>query len=51
MTLQDRLDCQYSITDDTPDLKCEFGMKCDGTVYDCCLWDKDEKFIMENMKE
>lgn len=39
--LELRLNCPRSYaTDDNPDLLCEMDGKCDGTLYECCLWDK-----------
>lgn len=38
LTMQERLDCPRSFADESPDLQCEMGGTCDGTLYDCCLW-------------
>lgn len=41
LSFQDRLDCKRSYADESSeDLLCEMGCRCDGTLYDCCLWDK-----------
>ena len=39
---QMRLDCPNSFgTDDSFHLRCEVGGGvCDGTLYECCMWDK-----------
>lgn len=43
LSLKERLDCVYSFaTEDSAELLCEFDGKCDGTLYDCCLWDNEE---------
>lgn len=48
MTLQQRIDCKHSFTDDTPYLKCEIDNRvCDGTLYDSCLMDKSFSEEME----
>lgn len=48
MTLQQRIDCKHSFTDDTPYLKCEIDNRvCDGILYDSCLMDKSFSEEME----
>lgn len=48
MTLQQRIDCKHSFTDDTPYLKCEIDNRvCDGALYDSCLMDKSFSEEME----
>lgn len=40
LSMQERLDCPRSYADeDNTNLLCECGGTCDGTLYDCCLWD------------
>ena len=57
LSMKTRLDCPRSYaTEDSPDLLCEYGdVKCNGTLYDCCLWDRtyDEqmKLVWENRNE
>lgn len=52
MTFQQRLECPHSYADDTPNLKCEIGdTVCDGTLYECCLWDKSFSEQMGMIKE
>jgi len=47
LSLQDRLDCSHSYaSEETPELQCDYSFceKCDGTVWEHCLWDmKEEK--------
>lgn len=40
LSLETRFNCPRSYaTEETPDLMCEVGnMKCDGILYECCLW-------------
>lgn len=42
LSLQTRLNCARSYaTEETPDLLCDIGdCKCDGTLYQECLWDR-----------
>lgn len=51
LTLQERLDCQYSYCeDDNPNLLCSIGNLgecCDGTLYDCCTWNMSFSKQME----
>lgn len=56
ITLQRRLDCPHSFAmDDSPDLMCDYGGKCTGDLYDCCLWnlsfEKQMEIIYENRKD
>lgn len=49
VSLDLRLACPRSYaTEDNPDLLCEIVGKCDGTLYECCLWDKsiEEQMIL-----
>lgn len=49
LSMKKRIECPRSYaTEDSPDLQCEMGCKCDGTLYECCLWDKcyDEQMEM-----
>lgn len=42
LSLKTRLECEHSFaTEDSPDLQCDICGKCDGTLYDCCLWNLD----------
>ena len=48
LSMKRRLDCPRSYaTEDTPDLLCCMGGKCDGELYDCCLWDMPADVQME----
>ena len=53
LSLNYRLNCPRSYaTDDTPDLLCSVGDgKCDGSVYDCCMWDMDYGTVLEVMSD
>lgn len=52
MTLQQRIDCKHSFTDDTPHLKCEIDNRaCDGTLYQDCLMDRSFDEQMRLVKE
>lgn len=52
LSLEYRLKCPRSYaTEDTPDLLCSFDGKCDGGVYECCMWDMDDETLMEVMKD
>ena len=43
LTFQERLDCPRSYGNSySKKLLCEMGGECDGTLYDCCLWDNEE---------
>ena len=42
LSMQTRLECPHSYaTEENPDLQCEICGLCDGTLYDCCLWNLD----------
>ncbi len=46
LSLQDRLDCPHSYAkEDTPELQCDYSFceKCDGTIWEHCLWDMSEE--------
>ena len=48
LSMKRRLDCPRSYaTEDTPDLLCSMSGKCDGKLYDCCLWDMPAGVQME----
>ena len=52
LSLQKRLDCPHSYaTDDSPDLLCEYGGKCTGEVFDCCLAEMSMSEQMEVLNE
>ena len=52
LSMKTRLECSRSYaTDDSPDLLCEVGGKCDGKLYECCLWDKSFGDQMEIISE
>ena len=55
LSLEYRLKCPRSYaTEETPDLLCSAGngeMKCDGSVYDCCMWDIDYGTVLEVMSD
>lgn len=53
LSMKTRLECPRSYaTEDSPDLLCEVGdVKCDGTLYDCCLWGKSFGEEMEMISE
>lgn len=52
LSMQQRLDCQRSYADEqSPHLLCSMGGVCDGSVYDCCLWDMSQSEIMELMSQ
>jgi hypothetical protein len=41
VTFQQRLDCPHSYAvEESKNLMCDIGeKKCDGKLYNCCLWD------------
>lgn len=42
LSMQERLNCSRSYADDdTKDLMCEMGCNCNGTLYECCLWENE----------
>lgn len=42
LSLKTRLECTHSFaTEDSPDLHCDYDGKCDGKLYECCLYDRD----------
>lgn len=50
LSLQDRLDCPHSYAkEETPELQCDYSFceKCDGTIWEHCLWDMSEEKRME----
>lgn len=52
LTMQTRLDCPHSFaTDDCPDLLCDYDGKCDGELYECCLFDKSHGEQMALIQE
>ena len=53
LQFQDRLNCPHSYnSEDNKNLQCdyEFCEICDGTLYEHCLWDMDER-VIERCKE
>lgn len=47
LTMQERLNCPRSYADEqSQHLLCEMGGVCDGTLYDCCTWDKSFSEMM-----
>ena len=47
-----RLKCEHSYaTEDNPDLLCDFDGKCDGKLYECCMFDKSMTEQMEIIAE
>lgn len=52
LSLKERLNCKRSYSDGTStSLLCEMGGVCDGTLYDCCMWDKSFSEEMAIVKE
>lgn len=54
LSFQDRLNCPHSFgTEETPDLQCDYSFcdRCDGTIWEHCLWDMSESMKMKVLAE
>ena len=52
LSMQTRLKCEHSYAaEDSPDLFCDFDGKCDGKLYECCLFGKSMAECMEIIAE
>lgn len=52
ISLKTRLKCIHSYaTEDNPHLLCDIAKVCDGTLYDCCLWNMSMTEQMEIIAE
>ena len=51
LTLQERIDCPASYcTDDNPHLLCGYDGQCDGNLYECCVWEREELGFRAHME-
>lgn len=52
LSMKTRLECLHSFaTEDIPDLLCDYDGKCDGKLYECCMYDKSFSEQMELIAE